>query len=369
MKIAYIAASIIPSQTANSVHVMKMCQAFAINGNEVDLLVPDEVDKSIKTENIYDFYGVKKCFNIIRIPLLKFKVGFFIFTVLAVLRAKKNNPDLIYTRFLYPAFFSLLFGIPTIYEIHTSFESKIEKVFFFLTNKNKLKKIVVISNSLREHFTNKYKIDRKKIFVAPDGADSIESDFGLKKINRKGSKMTVGYIGNLYKGRGIDIIAKIAERCPWAEFHIIGGFPEDVDYWSDKLANFKNIIFYGYIPHRDVNKHMLSFDALIAPYQKEVTIQGQGNTCQWMSPLKIFEYMAAGKAILTSDLPAIKEILTHGKNSLLASPEDIDEWVSNLELIKEDIQLRNKLGENAKRAFEDNYTWKSRANNILNSLI
>ena len=132
MKIVYIASSIIPSQTANSVHVMKMCQAFSDNGHEVDLLIASKVDKNIKTKDVYDFYGVRKCFNIIRVITPKFKVGFFMFTFLAVLKAKKKAPDLVYTRFVYAAFISLFFGLPTVYEIHTSFERKIEKIFFFL---------------------------------------------------------------------------------------------------------------------------------------------------------------------------------------------------------------------------------------------
>lgn len=368
MKIAYVASSIIPSRTANSVHVMKMCQAFANNGHEVDLLIPNKADKSIHAEDIYDFYGVKKCFKITRIPLLKSKIGFFVYTFWAVWKAKKKNPDLVYTRFLYSAFFSLLFGLPTVYEIHSSFERSVEKIFFCLINKRKLKKIIVISTPLCDYFVNKYRIDKERIFVAPDGADSIEPGVGLKKIDKSKSEITVGYVGNLYKGRGMDVISKIAERCPWAQFHVIGGSPEDLDYWSGKLSNFENIIFHGYVPHRDVNEYMLSFDALIAPYQKRVTIQGKGNTCQWMSPLKIFEYMAAGKAILSSDLPVLREVLKHGKNSLLALPEDIDGWVSNLELVRKDVQLRDKLGENAKNDFENSYTWKARAGNILRSL-
>ncbi|MDQ1284098.1 MAG: glycosyltransferase family 4 protein [Patescibacteria group bacterium] len=369
MKIAYIASSIIPSRTANSVHVMKMCQAFANNGHEVDLLIPNKADKSIlNVEDVYDFYGVKKCFNISRIPLLKTKIGFFVYTFWAVLKARKNNPDLVYTRFLYPVFFSLLFGLPTIYEIHAPFERLAEKIFFCLINKKKLEKIIVISIPLRDYFVDKYKINKDKIFVAPDGADSVESGVGFKKIRENESEMTVGYIGNLYKGRGMEVISRIAERCPRVQFHIVGGSPEDLEYWKSRLSDFENIILHGYVPHRDVNKYMLSFDVLIAPYQQKVTIQGRGDTCQWMSPLKIFEYMAVGKAILSSDLPVLKEVLRHGKNSLLASPEDIDGWVSNLELIRKDTELRKELGKNAKKDFENSYTWKARANNILSNL-
>lgn len=369
MKIAYIASSTIPSRTANSVHVMKMCQAFADNGHEVCLLIPDKTEKGMNsTEDVFDFYGVRKCFEIVRIPLLKTRIGLLVCAFRAVLKAKKMNPDLVYTRYLYSAFFSLLLGLPTVYEIHASFERIVEKIFFFLTNKKKLKKIVVISNSLRDYFIKKYKIDKEKIFVASDGADSVQPGIDLKKINKSDSEMTVGYVGNLYKGRGVDVIAELAKKCPWASFHLIGGLPKDVEFWKKKSSGMKNIVFYGHVPHKEVYGYMLAFNALIAPYQEKVSVYGGGNTAQWMSPLKIFEYMAAGKVILSSDLPVLKEVLEHKKNCLLAPPEDIEEWASNLELIKKDVALRKRLGENAKNDFEKKYTWRARADSILSSL-
>lgn len=368
MKIVYIAESIIPSQSANSIHVMKMCQALVSNGHEVVLLVPDKADKSIKTENIYDFYGVKKRFEIIKLPFWGGKIGFIIFLFWSVAKAKKEKPDLVYTRFLYACFLGLIMRIPIVYEIHSSFTAKKDKIIFSLINKNKLKKIVVISRSLRDYLIEKHKIPENKILVAPDGADPILAD--LKPIEIKNnSELNIGYVGHLYKGRGIDAIAEMAKKCPWAEFHIIGGLPEDVDYWKKELVQQKNIIFYGHIPHKEVYKYMLAFDALIAPYQEKVCVYGgDSDTSKWMSPLKIFEYMAAGKVILSSDLPALKEILRHGENSLLASPTNVDKWILNLEQIKTDISLREGLGKVARQEFEDKYTWKSRADFILKNL-
>lgn len=368
MKITYIADSIIPSQTANSVHVMKMCQALSLNGHNVVLLVPNKIDKNIKVSDVYDFYGVEKCFKIIKLPFPKIVGGIFIFSLLSILRAKRKKADLVYTRFLYSCFLGLLMKFPTIFEIHSpSFVTKIDNFLFRFIAKNKSKKIVVISRALRDHLAKKYKIDSAKIAVAPDGADPVPSE--LKPVEIKNDdKLRIGYVGHLYKGRGIDIIAEMARKCPWAEFHIIGGLPEDLNYWKKELVKQKNIIFYGYVPHRKVYEYMLAFDALIAPYQEKVSVLGGGNTSEWMSPLKIFEYMAAGKAILSSDLPVLKEILTHGKNALLAPPADVDKWITNLEQIKTNVSLRKSLGEIAKREFEEKYTWKSRAEFILEEL-
>jgi glycosyltransferase involved in cell wall biosynthesis len=370
MKIVYISESIIPSQTANSIHVMKMCQALALNGNDVILLIPNKIKKNtITAEDVYNFYGVEKCFKIISLPFSRNKLSLFIFSLASVIKAKKEQPHLIYTRFLYACFFSLLMRISTVFEIHSSFTTKIDKFCFLLINKNKLKKIVAISKALRNYLLKKYKINSGNIIVAPDGADPVP--VSLKSIEIKNNnKLIIGYVGHLYKGKGMELITKMAEKCPWAEFHVIGGLPEDLDYWKKELIQQKNIIFYGHVSHKEVYRYMLSFDALIAPYQRKVCVYGggDGDISKWMSPLKIFEYMAAGKAILASDLPVLREILVHGKNSLLADPDNIDKWISNLELIRNDLLLRKELGEGARREFEKKYTWKSRASFIISSL-
>ena len=78
MKILYISKSILPSRAANSIHVMKMCQAFANNGNEVVLLAPSiKVKESYEKDvvDIYEFYGVKKNFKIKRLWHPNFKIG------------------------------------------------------------------------------------------------------------------------------------------------------------------------------------------------------------------------------------------------------------------------------------------------------
>ncbi len=369
MKIFYIADAVIPSRTANGVHIMKMCQAFASNGHEITLLLPNRVDDDLKIKDIYDFYSVKKCFKIIRIPYPKIIGGVFIFSLLSILKSIRERTNLVYTRFLYASFLGLFFSLPTILEVHSSeFITKIDKVAFSWIAKNKLGKIVVISQALKNILANKYKVSRNKILVAPDGADPV-NNIKPRKLKKKSGQLMIGYVGHLYKGRGIDIIAELAKLCPWAEFHIIGGLPQDVDYWKKELLKLQNIILYGHVPHKEVYEFMLSFDALIAPYQEKVSVYGGiGDTAKWMSPLKIFEYMATGKTILASDLPVLREILKNNQNSLLAFPRDIEKWKLNLERIKNNGNLRNKLGKKAKEDFKNNYTWKSRAKKVLKLL-
>jgi glycosyltransferase involved in cell wall biosynthesis len=87
-----------------------------------------------------------------------------------------------------------------------------------------------------------------------------------------------------------------------------------------------------------------------------------------MSPLKTFEYMASGKAILCSDLPALREVLAHEQTALLCKPDDPQCWKAALERLRDEPGLRQRLGERAKSEFEAKYTWKARAENVLRGI-
>ena len=85
-----------------------------------------------------------------------------------------------------------------------------------------------------------------------------------------------------------------------------------------------------------------------------------------MSPLKIFEYMAAGKPIICSDLLVIKEILTHRVNALLVNSDNPKEWVQSIIEVCSDSSLSNQLGQRARIDLLKDFTWKIRAKKILN---
>ncbi len=84
-----------------------------------------------------------------------------------------------------------------------------------------------------------------------------------------------------------------------------------------------------------------------------------------MSPLKMFEYMAAGKPILASDLPILREVLRHEHNCLLCDPSNIDTWVASLKRLLAEQALARTLAETARRDFLKNYTWSARAQTVL----
>jgi glycosyltransferase involved in cell wall biosynthesis len=349
---------------------MKMCQAFAKNGHDVVLLAPDAQGTEPGIDDIFDFYGVKKCFKVEKLPWINSKSRVIIYGFFAALRAKKLRPDLVYCRNLLGGFFSILAGLPVIYEVHDTFKhsNRFYKGIFdrFLHSKG-IKKLVVISKALGDHYRKQHNIPEHQIIVAPDGADEL-TEHG-DKFPLDIEKLQIGYIGHLFPGRGVEVIYDLSRNCQWGEFHLIGGVQSDVDFWQEKAKDLPNLVIHGFVPHSETARYYRSFDVLIAPYQRQVSVWGgQGDTAQWMSPLKLFEYMAAGKAILCSDLPVLREILTDEENALMCEPENNKSWRQALLRLKESPTLREKLGNEAKKQLLSNYTWQVRAQRILESI-
>jgi glycosyltransferase involved in cell wall biosynthesis len=115
-----------------------------------------------------------------------------------------------------------------------------------------------------------------------------------------------------------------------------------------------------------VQGYLAAFDVVLLPNQRKVTTSGgKGDIGRWTSPLKAFEYMAAGKAILASDIPVLREVLEDGVNALLCEPDDIGSWLNALQKIGSQPEYRKALGLNARDIFERQYTWQARAENIV----
>lgn len=367
MKIAYCPDVTIPTRSAESIYVVKMCEALAKNGHTVTLLVPDIPDREPDVSNIYDYYAVDEVFDYEYIRWLPFPGRRFLSGLFAAKRVLSLKSDFIYARSLYAAVMGILLGKKCLFETHTPVRDAGvlgDMLFRFLISSKKLFKIVVITEALKEHYSSEYGILPDRIFVAPDAADDNDS---TESVSLGVSDLHVGYVGHLYPGRGIDLIIEMGRQCPWAQFHCIGGTEADIAYWRTHKDTPPNVRFYGYVPYSETHKYRASCDVLIAPYQRTVSIhQGKGqDTSKWMSPLKVFEYMAAGKAIITSDHAVLKEVLIDEETALVCDPDAIASWVKALERLRKDVPLRERLGRNAYCEFKAKYSWEKRTENIV----
>lgn len=369
MKLVYLSNSDIPSRSANSVHVMKMCSAFTTCGFDVHLAATNRLDGDTESMDPFSYYGVERNFKITRIPWFgKLPGKYYIYALMSALWAVLKRPDVLYGRYLFGVYMAAKLGKTVTLESHSDEfnRSKVHTwMIKYLAGSKRCKNIVLISEALRQAYREAFPEAKDKLFVAHDGADPKPS---VKTPSNK--RFTAGYMGHLYRGKGMEIIEQLAAQCPDVHFLIVGGLEEDLNYWTERLKDQQQIEFTGYVPHHQTDQYLQKMDVALAPYLKKVHVHnGTINISRWMSPLKIFEYMAAGKPMVASDLPVIGEVLKSGKNAILCNPDKIADWVNAIQQLKDNPEQREQLGRQARIDFEATYTWKKRAEKIKELLV
>lgn len=351
---------------------MKMCSAFRTQGHSVSLLAPNRPPFEEGVENVYDFYGVKESFDLRVLPWRRIAGRSYIYAVEAASEASRRGVRLVYSRFLRGAAASTWFGLPTVLELHAppADGGRVSDLLFRrIVRSRHLKRVVAISQSLSDFVLDLHPSLRDRMLVAHDAADTIDyTGIAPAKLRGSAADLQVGYVGHLYEGKGMELIAEIASRSATMNFHIVGGTSEDIDRWTAQLRGVDNVHFYGHVPHGQTPSYLAAFDVLLAPYQRRVTVLGNGDISRWMSPLKIFEYMAAGKPIVCSDLPVLREVLQTGETAMLCNPDNAAEWISALEQLARDAELRLRLADGARNALVDRYSWTERGRRVLEGL-
>ena len=376
MKIIYITNSRIPTEKAHGFQVMKTCEAFSKAGVKVELWIPKRFNP-IK-ESPFDYYGVRKIFEIKKIPVLDFMPLEKIFGRLAnwieslsfailvkVYLAKSGNEDtMVYSRDP----FSLIFlNRKYVFEIH-SFPKNFR---WYKKLWRSAYRLVAITQGLK-NLLIKQGIKAEKIIVAPDGVDLEafnvvnQSKEELKiELGLPAGDFLVGYVGK-FKTLGMEKgIKTMIKALPLLDKDIkmvfVGGEELEVkDYKT--LANRFNVstqcTFIGYQPYAKMIKYVKAVDALVIPFPDEP------HYALYASPLKLFEYMASGRPIIASDLPALREVL-NDRNSLFFKPDNAADLARAVKMLKSSQMLGYHLSQQA-LADVQQYTWQKRAKNILN---
>jgi len=373
MKIIYIANSFIPSRMANSIHVMKMCQAMVALGHELTLLTFSSlIDEEQGVDDVFEYYGVNTKFKIKKISLKKIKGKMHFFAMEAIKYCKSQNPDLVYTRCEIPALYLSLTALPFVVEAHKPFIDQagfLKPLFKRLFLAKNLKRFVAISSALKQMFLKHFEPGQFNSMVLHDAADFVKkTDERSIQWQGRNDVLQLGYFGHLYQGRGVELIIEAAEQLPAVDFQIIGGQKQDVRYWQDEAAHLDNIYFYGFVNPSDVPNYRSKCDVLLAPYQREVWVANKGHeSSKYMSPLKIFEYMSSRRCIICSDIPVLREVL-NSKNANLVSPDNVREWIEAIRLCEKE-EYRKKFADEAYRNFIERYTWDKRAELALKGVV
>lgn len=342
-----------------------MCNAFASLGHEVTLFAPwtkklEEKDIS----NVFEYYGVDNNFTLNKLysPNIKY-LKRKIYSIRCLYQVKKINPDIVYGRDDMLSFYlTQINGFNTVFERHEPFnKNDFEHIIFkkFISNNIKKSKLITISQQLKKIYCEEYSLENSEVEVVPS-ATEVNDDFestpaDLEKFKKE---FNIGYIGSLAKGKGVEIIIPLAKKFPKIKFHIVGGKKEDIDYWRSKSTEIDNLIFHGFINPKETFKYRNLCDILLAPYQLSNKLS------KFMSPIKIFEYMASKTSIICSDLNVIRENVNE-KYAIMVSNDNIDEWIKAVEFLSLNNNYRNELSQNAFKYCINNFTYEARAKKIL----
>ena len=214
-----------------------------------------------------------------------------------------------------------------------------------------MEQVIFISKKL----SKKFKVKRK--IILHDAVDI--KNFRKSKI--KNNIKNVGYLGSFYKGRGIELIIELAKKNLNLNFFLIG--KDNKFKFNKKLSS--NVKVLKHVPYTRVPSLLFNLDILLMPYQKVVEINSRNlNTALYCSPLKMFDYLASGKIIISSNLPGITEILKDKTNSLIVDSNDINEWDKAIKMILKNKTLSKKICLNAYKTAINN-TWEKRLNKMI----
>jgi glycosyltransferase involved in cell wall biosynthesis len=363
MRIVFISSAQVPSDTANSIQVMKVCQAFKQVEHEIILLVPGPKPENLEVAALQQHYGLQTSFEIEWLPSRNRRL----FPWQAVQRARHLQPDLLYAWPLQSAALGLLAGIPAMLELHDFPSGRFGplwlRLFLILPGR---KRLLPITGALRAALH----LPSGRTVVAPDGVDlerytSLPDRLTARRELGMPAAPTILCTGHLYAGRGVDLFVSLAGKFPQASFVWVGGRSADVEAWKNRIASLAltNVTFTGFVPNERIPLYQSAADVLLMPYQRTVATSSGGNTAGICSPMKMFEYMAAGGAILTSDLPVLREVLDE-KSAVFCPPEAAGAWESALGKLLADDKRREELGQRA-RSMVEQYSWIERAKRSL----
>ena len=384
MKTYYISPSTIPSRSANSIHVVNMCEALTQLNHDVTLFVRSEtLDSEGCKAAIKDFYGIDSTRIDVVVYQCRMARGAELIIALRALLCfvidffSGDAPDFIISRNLYGAvLLGLLFRRKVVYETHAP-DKGIRKVMQGWLVRSLRTPSIVISAALRKVLALLHGVPEEMLYVMPDAARAGQgpmSDADRQcqqeillgaSLDVSAYDMIVGYFGQLFPGRGIEIIQGVAAAIPHYAFIVYGGNEKEIKSWRENNTN-KNLYFMGHLPPGKVRKAMAMMDVLLMPYQKTVSIGLNGvDTAQWMSPMKLFEYMSVGVPIISSDLPVLREVLTDRFNCLLVVPDDVMIWTEALGQLASSPELASSISGEAYEQFREEYNWGSRAQKII----
>jgi glycosyltransferase involved in cell wall biosynthesis len=390
-KLFYLANVRIPTEKAHGLQIMQMCEAFACAGAGLTLVVPRRINTAemLAIADAWAYYGVAHNFAIARIPCLDLfrwilpnfpPVAFAtemlrtVTYILAMLPYLLFRPaDVYYSRDLLTLLVLSLFRPrrALAYEVHQLAKSPVGRVLQGWCAR-RVGLVVAVTARLAADLAAR---GAKHVIVAHDGfrlerfADLPDRQTARARLNLPAGATIVGYVGQLHTmtmGKGIDILIDAIHKADRpVSLCLIGGPAAMVETLRSRWLRLglpaDRFLFLGQVEPSVVPVCLAAFDICAMPFP------WTEHFAYYASPLKLFEYMASGGAILSSDLPSTAEVVRDGESALLVPPGNVEAMAAALRRLYDDPALRERLGA-AARQIAPHYSWQARVERILSAI-
>jgi glycosyltransferase involved in cell wall biosynthesis len=388
VKFFYLANIRLPTEKAHGLQIMQMCEAFANAGADLTLIVPRRANtpEMDRIRDVWAYYGVSRNFDVRYLPCLDLfrvlrnseRIAFAIqtLTYLLVLIGLLlfSRAEAYYSRDGLTLLLLSLFKPrrSLVYEAHQLSKSRAGR-FVQSQCVQRVRLVVAVTGQLGNNLRAR---GAWQVLIAHDGirlerfADVPDQATARARLNLPADAFMVGYVGQLHTmsmSKGIDTVIEAIANIPDAPIFLVlvGGPPAMAEtlrqHWIALGLAGERFLFMGRVEPSAVPLYLSAFDVCAMPFP------WTEHFAYYASPLKLFEYMASGRAIVSSDLPAVAEVVRNGETALLYPPGDVAALAAALRRLYDDPALRERIGTAAKQEVAQ-YSWQARAGRILEAV-
>jgi len=226
--------------------------------------------------------------------------------------------------------------------------------------------LVAVSQALRGHLV-KAGAAPDKIRILPNAVDmslfrTMGDDLLLRSWLNLDGRFVVGFVGSFKPWHGVDFLLRAFARMRGEDdsLHLLlvgdGPMRKALEEETLRLDLQGAVTFVGNVPHEEIPRYLAAMDVAVAPYPALEDF--------YYSPLKLYEYMAGGRAVVASGIGQVAEVVADGLTGLLYEPGDCEGLARCIRRLRSDDGLRSELGKNARIASSKN-TWKHSAERVL----
>ena len=382
-RLIYVHNTTIQIPSANAVQTMNMCEAFRRHAASVELRFPGLlVGNQVPLESLHEYYGVEATFEarplsapftpaLMRSPAYLPVAKALAYSLDAMLRDSRVLPDVVFTRCATAA--------ASMRRIYRWFGRAHPRVVFEAHEYPRDRKralalrqvdaVVAITDVLAAELQFTLGLAPERVLVAPDGVraswlNGMDKHDARSRLSLTVERPLVVFTGRLHP----DLVPMLCETAEGlrevAELIAVGSAPDDPD--GRVLAQIQHaaeqrrlpVRFTGVVPAEMARVYQAAADVLVAPYS------GTLRWARYTSPLKVFEYMAAGRPMVISELPVLHEVLEHDVSAWFVEPNSGSAIAEGVKALLRRPDVADRIAARASQEAPQ-YSWTERARRIV----